>query len=130
MDELFLLPPAPVAMPRAYRMEDFFLSSQIIVIEPSEESWQRVENAIEHHKGHDYDLDILNKVFGKSTLLIPYRDTISRLGSFDTRLTNMRRTWAHRQKPETQERFWTRRNFYVNGLTDAETLEEGVKRTD
>jgi alpha-N-acetylglucosamine transferase len=73
MDELFLLPPAPVAMPRAYWMDDFFLSSQIIVIEPSEESWQRVQNAMEHHEGHEYDMDILNKVFGKSTLVIPHR---------------------------------------------------------
>jgi hypothetical protein len=73
MHELFLLPSAPVAMPRAYWMDDFFLSSQIIVIEPSKKSWQRVQDAMEHHEGHDYDMDIPNKVFGKSTLVIPHR---------------------------------------------------------
>jgi alpha-N-acetylglucosamine transferase len=74
MDELFLLPPAPVAMPRAYWMsENFFLSSQLIVIEPSEAEWKRVEYAMDHHEGHDYDMDILNKLFGKTSMVIPHR---------------------------------------------------------
>ncbi|KAJ4299891.1 U1 small nuclear ribonucleoprotein C [Kalmusia sp. IMI 367209] len=74
MDELFLLPSAPVAMPRAYWMSDkFFLSSQLIVIEPSEAEWKRVEHAIDHHEGHDYDMDILNKLYGKSSTVIPHR---------------------------------------------------------
>ncbi|KAI4620842.1 hypothetical protein J4E83_005204 [Alternaria metachromatica] len=62
-----------LAMPRAYWLEQFFLSSQLIVIEPSEDSWQRVQSAMEHHEGHDYDMDILNKVFGASTSVIPHR---------------------------------------------------------
>ncbi|KAL1801680.1 hypothetical protein ACET3X_002022 [Alternaria dauci] len=73
MDELFLLPAAPVAMPRVCWLEQFFLSSQLIVIEPSEDSWQRVQSAMEQHESHDYDMDILNKVFGASTLVIPHR---------------------------------------------------------
>ncbi|KAJ1499157.1 hypothetical protein HMI54_012048 [Coelomomyces lativittatus] len=73
MDELFLLPAAPVAMPRAYWLDQFFLSSQLVVIEPSEDSWQRVQSAMEHHESHDYDMDILNKVFGTSALVIPHR---------------------------------------------------------
>jgi hypothetical protein len=28
---------------------------------------------MEHHESHDYDMDILNKVFGASTLVIPHR---------------------------------------------------------
>ncbi|KAJ4352005.1 U1 small nuclear ribonucleoprotein C [Didymosphaeria variabile] len=74
MDELFLLPSAPVAMPRAYWMpEKFFLSSQLIVIEPSEAEWKRVGYAIDHHEGHDYDMDILNKLYEKSSTVIPHR---------------------------------------------------------
>ncbi|KAI4638527.1 hypothetical protein J4E93_010082 [Alternaria ventricosa] len=69
MDELFLLPTAPVAMPRAYWLEQFFLSSQLIVIEPSEDGWQRVQSAMEHHEGYDYDMDILNKVFDRDVWL-------------------------------------------------------------
>lgn len=74
MDELFLLPSAPVAMPRAYWMpEKFFLSSQLIVIEPSQAEWKRVEYSMDHHEGHDYDMDILNKLYGKSSTVIPHR---------------------------------------------------------
>lgn len=74
MDELFLLPPAPVAMPRAYWMsEKFFLSSQLIVIEPSEAEWKRVEYSMDHHQGNDYDMDILNKIYGRSSTVIPHR---------------------------------------------------------
>ncbi|KAF1962819.1 nucleotide-diphospho-sugar transferase [Byssothecium circinans] len=73
MDELFLLPPAPVAMPRAYWMDHFFLSSQLIVVEPSETEWQRVQDAVEHHDGNDYDMDILNKLYGTSSIVIPHR---------------------------------------------------------
>jgi len=74
MDELFFLPTTPVAMPRAYWLDRFFLSSLLVVIEPSEESWQRVQSAMENHEGNDYDMEILNKVFGDSALvLLPRR---------------------------------------------------------
>jgi hypothetical protein len=73
MDELFLLPSAPVAMPRAYWMDRFFLSSQLIVIEPSTSEWQRIQEAMEHHEGFDYDMDILNKLYGTSSTVIPHR---------------------------------------------------------
>ncbi|KAE8836444.1 hypothetical protein P3342_000363 [Pyrenophora teres f. teres] len=73
MDELFLLPPTPVAMPRAYWLDYFSLSSQVIVAEPSEETWLRVQNATNNHTGHDYDMDILNKLFIDSSMIIPHR---------------------------------------------------------
>jgi hypothetical protein len=73
MDELFLLPSAPVAMPRAYWMDHFFLSSQLIVVEPSAIEWERIQEAIEHHEGFDYDMDILNKLYGTSSTVIPHR---------------------------------------------------------
>lgn len=73
MDELFLLPSTPVAMPRAYWGEPNVLSSQVIVIEPSESEWKRVEEAIEHHEGHDYDMDILNKLYKLEAMIIPHR---------------------------------------------------------
>jgi hypothetical protein len=73
MDELFLLPSAPVAMPRAYWMDHFFLSSQLIVVEPSTVEWERMQEAIEHHDENDYDMDILNKLYGTSSIVIPHR---------------------------------------------------------
>lgn len=73
MDELFLLPSAPVAMPRAYWMDRFFLSSQVIVVEPSDAEWQRIQDATERHEGFDYDMDILNKLYETSSTVIPHR---------------------------------------------------------
>ena len=73
MDELFFLPSAPVAMPRAYWVDHFFLSSQVIVITPSEKEWRRVEYAIDHHEEGEFDMDILNKLYGKSCAVIPHR---------------------------------------------------------
>ena len=73
MDELFFLPSAPVAMPRAYWIDHFFLSSQLIVIEPSEAEWLRVQDATDNHEGSDYDMDILNKLYGTSSTVIPHR---------------------------------------------------------
>ena len=73
MDELFLLPSTPVAMPRAYWLDFFALSSQLIVAEPSKETWLRVENATNHHAVNEYDMDILNNIFLNSSLVIPHR---------------------------------------------------------
>ncbi|KAF2197624.1 nucleotide-diphospho-sugar transferase [Delitschia confertaspora ATCC 74209] len=73
MDELFFLPSAPVAMPRAFWMDKFFLSSQLVVIEPSEFDWKRIQHAINHHAENDYDMDILNKMYGDSCTIIPHR---------------------------------------------------------
>lgn len=60
-------------MPRAYWQGYFFLSSHIIVVEPSATKWDRVQDAIENHEGFDYDMDILNKLYGMSSTVIPHR---------------------------------------------------------
>ena len=73
MDELFLLPSAPVAMPRAYWLKQFFLSSQLVVIEPSEKEYNRIEQAMINHEVSDYDMDILNNMYNDSCLVIPHR---------------------------------------------------------
>ena len=76
MDELFFLPPAPVAMPRAFWLHDKgdnFLSSQLIVIQPSEPEWQRIEAAIAHHGPNDFDMEIVNDLYGSSCIILPHR---------------------------------------------------------
>ncbi|KAF2715585.1 glycosyltransferase family 8 protein [Pleomassaria siparia CBS 279.74] len=35
--------------------------------------WKRVENATDHHESSDYDIDILNKLYGSSCLIIPHQ---------------------------------------------------------
>ncbi|KAF1990484.1 glycosyltransferase family 8 protein [Aulographum hederae CBS 113979] len=73
MDELFVLPAAPVAMPRAYWI-DKWMSAQLVLVEPSQFEWDRVQKGIENHTvGEDYDMEILNHLYGDSCLVIPHR---------------------------------------------------------
>jgi hypothetical protein len=73
MDELFLLPSCPVAMPRAYWLQDPYLSSQLILIEPSVEEFARVKEAIDSAKGNDFDMEIMNNLYGKDCMVLPHR---------------------------------------------------------
>lgn len=75
MDELFLLPPAPMAMPRAYWLgfDDRVLSSQIMLLQPSEFEFRRVFKQIETAASTDYDMEIVNTLYRDSALLLPHR---------------------------------------------------------
>jgi hypothetical protein len=75
MDELFLLPPAPVAMPRAYWMlpDTDMLSSQVILIQPSATEFSRIQARIDSASKNDYDMEIVNDVYGHSALVLPHR---------------------------------------------------------
>jgi hypothetical protein len=84
MDELFLLPPAPVAMPRAYWLDQPSLSSQIVVLEPSRSEWQRIQERMTHADS-GFDMDILDTLYAESCIVLPHRryDLIS--GEFRNR---------------------------------------------
>ncbi|KAK2625081.1 hypothetical protein QTJ16_005450 [Diplocarpon rosae] len=74
MDELFFLPPAPVAMPRAYWLDKpGFLSSQLILIQPSANEFKRVKNAIDSAESVGFDMEIMNDLYGKDCWVIPHR---------------------------------------------------------
>lgn len=73
MDELFLLPPCPVAMPRAYWLDKPYLSSQLVLIQPSKEEFARVKNAIDTAPGSDFDMEIVNNLYGRDCMIIPHR---------------------------------------------------------
>lgn len=73
MDELFLLPTAPVAMPRAYWLDDHILSSQLVLVEPSEFEFNRIQDAFNSRGGSDFDMEIVNNLYGDSCFIIPHR---------------------------------------------------------
>ena len=73
MDELFLLPPCPVAMPRAYWLDKPYLSSQLILIQPSVDEFTRVESAISNAKAGEFDMEIVNDLYGKDCMILPHR---------------------------------------------------------
>ncbi|KAK5167187.1 uncharacterized protein LTR77_007918 [Saxophila tyrrhenica] len=73
MDELFLLPSAPVGMPRAYWLDQPFLSSQLVLIEPSKFEFARIERAFAERGNNDFDMEIVNDLYGSSCFIIPHR---------------------------------------------------------
>lgn len=73
MDELFLLPECPIAMPRAYWLDKPYLSSQIILIQPSAAEFARVKDAIDNVKDGEFDMEIVNNLYSKDCMILPHR---------------------------------------------------------
>jgi hypothetical protein len=75
LDELFLLPPSPVAMPRAYWLypQEKKLASHIVLLQPSATEFARVMDAVRDAAPGDYDMEILNRLYGDSALVLPHR---------------------------------------------------------
>lgn len=84
MDELFLLPPAPREMPRAYWLgfDDRVLNSQIILLQRSEFEFRRIVKHIETAASNDYDMEIVNTKYRDSALLLPHRSYNLLTGEF------------------------------------------------
>ncbi|KFA54004.1 hypothetical protein S40293_01761 [Stachybotrys chartarum IBT 40293] len=78
MDELFLTPLCPVAMPRAYWLlrEDppkRILSSQLILLQPSTVEFQRIIKKTAAAGSDDYDMEIVNDLYLDSATVLPHR---------------------------------------------------------
>ncbi|KAF5561192.1 GNT1 alphan-acetylglucosamine transferase [Fusarium phyllophilum] len=74
MDELFFLPDVPVAMPRAYWISpEKILSSQLMLIQPSEVEFSRIMARVQSVKSGEYDMEIVNQLYGDSALIFPHR---------------------------------------------------------
>lgn len=91
MDELFHMPSAPVAMPRAYWLypDKEILSSQVMLIEPSKLEFSRVMDKVNSASKDDYDMEIVNYLYRDSAMILPHRryDLVS--GEF----RNTNHTW-------------------------------------
>jgi hypothetical protein len=75
MDELFVAPSCPVAMPRAYwlNFDDRVLSSQLVLLEPSDVEFSRVVQGIKTAETNDYDMEIVNNLYKDSAMILPHR---------------------------------------------------------
>jgi len=75
MDELFLLPPCPVAMPRAYWLhpDDQILSSLLMLVQPSTAEFQRTMDEMARAGDNDFDMEILNHLYRDNALVLPHR---------------------------------------------------------
>lgn len=73
MDELFLLPEAAVAMPRAYWLDDHSFSTQLVLFQPSKFEFNRILDAFSHRKVGEFDTEIINRLYAKDCMVIPHR---------------------------------------------------------
>ena len=74
MDELFLLPSAPVVMPRAYYSwpKQPTLGSQFLLVQPKADDFKRVEEAFAR-AGSGFDMEILNEIYFSHATIISHR---------------------------------------------------------
>jgi len=79
LDDLFLLPKAAVAMPRAYWSENIPLplTSLVVVLEPSVSEFRALINTTREMQPQDgrpkYDMDILNDRYANSAMVLPHQ---------------------------------------------------------
>ncbi|KAJ5083169.1 Glucose N-acetyltransferase 1 [Penicillium angulare] len=81
IDELFFLPKAPVAMPRAHWLlpETRSLSSLIVVLEPSYREYKILQESVHTVGGlnftdSSFDMELLNARYGESAMVLPHRE--------------------------------------------------------
>jgi hypothetical protein len=75
MDELFFLPPAPLAMPYVYWSEPagWRLSNQIMVIQPSSTEFAKIENAMWNADKGETVVSLVNKLYNETLIQLPAR---------------------------------------------------------
>ncbi|KAH7241286.1 alphaN-acetylglucosamine transferase [Fusarium tricinctum] len=71
LDHLFDLPSTPFLAPTAYWISQDCLSSTLMLIEPNPALWSMVQDALMNPKPNQYDMDIINVLFGYLSDRIP-----------------------------------------------------------
>lgn len=90
LDELFALPPTPIAMPRAYWYETLPkpLTSLLMVIKPDVDEFQRFQDVITGGgnptlvNAHKFDMELVNDRFEDSAMVLPHRPYALLTGEF------------------------------------------------
>ncbi|KAJ4328372.1 hypothetical protein N0V84_001243 [Fusarium piperis] len=84
MDDLFLLPSVPIALPRAYWLfpDKEILGAHIMLIEPSKTEFDRVQAKINSASDENYDMEIINSLYRDSALVLPHRRYAMLTGEF------------------------------------------------
>ena len=84
MDELFLLPPATVALPRAYwlKSDPPSFTTALALLQPSKTEFARVARAIASAKDGVFDMEIINALYGHDCMVLPHRRYTLLTGEF------------------------------------------------
>ncbi|OLN95505.1 Glucose N-acetyltransferase 1-like protein 2 [Colletotrichum chlorophyti] len=87
MDHYFISPSAPVAVPRAYWLNEKttviakqVLGSHVMLIEPSEKLYQKI--ITEARRSGDFDMEVINNMFKDSAMILPHRRLALLTGEF------------------------------------------------
>lgn len=90
MDHYFLSPLAPVAVPRAYwlndadsSIKDQMLGSHVMLIEPNNNTFERIIE--EARSSGTFDMEVLNRLFADSAMILPHRRYALLTGEFRTK---------------------------------------------
>lgn len=59
--------------PRSYLEDRHWMTSALLLLQPSEFEYQRVKNAIASAGSDEYDMEILNGLYKRSCLVLPHR---------------------------------------------------------
>lgn len=78
MDELFTLPPTPVAMPHAYWLgcDKNMLTSALLIVQPSEFEYNRIGRSISAAKSNEYAKEVMNTLYQGGALILPHPPNI------------------------------------------------------
>ncbi|KAH7110089.1 glucose N-acetyltransferase 1 [Dendryphion nanum] len=90
LDELFLLPPTPIAMPRAYWYDSapVPLTSLLMVLTPSLPEFNRLRSLTTAGgnqamvQAHKFDMELMNERFGAHAMVLPHRPYALLSGEF------------------------------------------------
>ncbi|KAK1524360.1 glucose N-acetyltransferase [Colletotrichum costaricense] len=100
IDELFLSPPATVAVPRAYWLypEKKIVASHIMLVQPSVAEFARIVEKVDHAGKEEYDMEIINDLYKDSAMILPHRPYALLTRSFggdhqDYYLANSNEVW-------------------------------------
>ena len=90
LDDLFLLPPAPIALPRAYwyLSRPWPLTTLLMVIKPDLNEFNRLKGNLqgggdsELVQANKFDMELINERFGDSAMILPHRPYALLSGEF------------------------------------------------
>lgn len=71
LDHVFSLPAVDIAAPRAYWQGSFGFTSAFLLVTLSDRLWDRVELGLQNINDDTFDMDLLNKMFGETTMILP-----------------------------------------------------------
>ncbi|KAI6784254.1 uncharacterized protein J7T54_004800 [Emericellopsis cladophorae] len=78
-DDLFFMPHGPLALPRAYWLlsadpPERTLASHVMLTEPSTYEFDRIHEQIHLAGEREYDMEIMNKLYENSAMVLPHRN--------------------------------------------------------